>query len=812
MQSAAISSVETQVKTIKEMMFSENIDPYQFVSPSAYDTAWLAIIPDSHHQNMKPMFQNCLNWVLNNQKQQGFWGECDSHGMPSIECLIATLACIIALKKWDVGSEMIDKGMDFVHSNSEKFLSEIKDNCPRTLAIVLPAMFELSKKVGLKIELEEIAIADIFCQRQRILDTEQAVDDYNYPPLLSFLEALPSEYEIDEEDITKNLSGDGSLFHSPSATSFAFMATGNKHCLIPTMYPMDEELIKLCVINHLHRLGLAEYFVTETERVLEQVYKNYKNHESWAKPSNLVSAQLLKDSLAFRLLRMHGYNVLPWSMRWSICDEKIKALVQNNLEFFCSVMLNIYRATDLMFSGEYELQESRSFSRNLLEKSILTGAADQNSFRKLIEHELSLPWMARLDHLDHRLWIEANENNALWKGKVFFQRLSSHYNDKLIHLAMQNYEFKQSIYKDELEELRRWSKDLGLTHMGFGREKTTYCYFAAAAACTSLPYDSDVRKMVAKSAIIVTVADDFFDMKGSLSDLNCLTEAVQRWDDKRLSGLSKKIFNALDNIVQEMSMKYYKQHGSDITNNLRDIWYETFDSWMTESNWSRSEYIPSIDEYLQTGMISIAAHTIVLPPSCFLTPSLPESKLRPFQYENITKLLMVIARLLNDMQSYQKEKCEGKINSILLCLQNNPEADMEGTIEYVKEIVEKKKMEFIEQVLMDGFNDLPKACRQFHLSCLKTFQMFFHSSNRFDSNTEMIEDINKAIYKPLSLPSQPTKKCCPTINCHFGGPFLKYNYVRITSVPRQLSGINNASRNGFWNMAISPPKFSFGFI
>lgn len=74
----------------------------------------------------------------------------------------------------------------------------------------------------------------------------------------------------------------------------------------------------------------------------------------------------------------------------------------------------------------------------------------------------------------------------------------------------------------------RWSKDLGLTHMGFGREKTTYCYFAAAAACTSLPYDSDVRKMVAKSAIIVTVADDFFDMKGSLSDLNCLTEAVQR--------------------------------------------------------------------------------------------------------------------------------------------------------------------------------------------------------------------------------------------------------------------------------------------
>lgn len=64
--------------------------------------------------------------------------------------------------------------------------------------------------------------------------------------------------------------------------------------------------------------------------------------------------------------------------------------------------------------------------------------------------------------------------------------------------------------------------------MGFGREKTTYCYFAVAASC-NLPYDSDIRMIVAKSAIIITVADDFFDTKGSLSELRCLTDAVQRY-------------------------------------------------------------------------------------------------------------------------------------------------------------------------------------------------------------------------------------------------------------------------------------------
>jgi geranyllinalool synthase len=63
--------------------------------------------------------------------------------------------------------------------------------------------------------------------------------------------------------------------------------------------------------------------------------------------------------------------------------------------------------------------------------------------------------------------------------------------------------------------------------MGFGREKTAYCYFAVAAS-TSLPQDSEIRMMVAKSAIVIAVADDFYDMEGSLDDLEKITDAVQR--------------------------------------------------------------------------------------------------------------------------------------------------------------------------------------------------------------------------------------------------------------------------------------------
>jgi len=36
---------------------------------------------------------------------------------------------------------------------------------------------------------------------------------------------------------------------------------------------MDEELIKLCMVNQLQRLGLAEHFVEEIDEILAKVYR-----------------------------------------------------------------------------------------------------------------------------------------------------------------------------------------------------------------------------------------------------------------------------------------------------------------------------------------------------------------------------------------------------------------------------------------------------------------------------------------------------------------------------------------------------------
>ena len=40
-------------------------------------------------------------------------------------------------------------------------------------------------------------------------------------------------------------------------------------------------------------------------------------------------------------------------------------------------MLNVHRATDLTFSGESDLQDARSFSKKLLEKTTSIGTRNQ---------------------------------------------------------------------------------------------------------------------------------------------------------------------------------------------------------------------------------------------------------------------------------------------------------------------------------------------------------------------------------------------------------------------------------------------------
>src|SRR6185503_9403068 len=79
------------------------------VPPSSYDTAWVSMVPlRGPHQS--PCFPQCVEWILQNQQDDGSWGVNQFDSSVNKDVLFSTLACVLALKRWNVGRENIWRG------------------------------------------------------------------------------------------------------------------------------------------------------------------------------------------------------------------------------------------------------------------------------------------------------------------------------------------------------------------------------------------------------------------------------------------------------------------------------------------------------------------------------------------------------------------------------------------------------------------------------------------------------------------------------------------------------------------------------
>jgi ent-kaurene synthase len=81
------------------------------LSPSSYDTAWVAMVPLPGSPGA-PCFPQCVEWILLNQQDDGSWGINDFGSSANKDILMSTLACVLALKKWKVGHEHMRRGID----------------------------------------------------------------------------------------------------------------------------------------------------------------------------------------------------------------------------------------------------------------------------------------------------------------------------------------------------------------------------------------------------------------------------------------------------------------------------------------------------------------------------------------------------------------------------------------------------------------------------------------------------------------------------------------------------------------------------
>nr|AUZ98427.1 ent-kaurene synthase isoform X1 [Trachyspermum ammi] len=319
-------------------------------------------------------------------------------------------------------------------------------------------------------------------------------------------------------------------------------------------------------------------------------------------------------------------------------------------------------------------------------------------------------------------------------------------------LAVDDFNFCQSIQQEELKLLESWVVDNSLDKLKFARQKTSYCYFSAAATLYS-PELSDARMSWAKNGILTTVVDDFFDVGGSIEELLNLIQLVEKWDVNEETECCSEhvriIFSALHHTICEIGESASNCQARHVTAHIIEIWLELLHSAFREAEWVRDSYVPKLNEYMANGLISFALGPIVLPTIYLVGPELSENIVQSGELRDLFKLLSTCGRLLNDVQSFKRESKEGKLNAVSLHMIHTDAATEDDAIKEINRTINLNRRELLRLVLQEEDSVVPRACKDLFWKMCRVLHQFYTKDDGFTSEV-MFLAVKDILYKPIT--------------------------------------------------------------
>ncbi|KAM0863699.1 hypothetical protein ACQ4PT_044421 [Festuca glaucescens] len=227
-----------------------------------------------------PCFQQCVEWILQNQQRNGSWGLNHLDSTVNKDLLSSTLACVLALKKWSVGREHIRRGLHFIGSNFTLAMDE-QTASPIGFNITFAAMVSLAIEMGLEFPVRQAHVDGILHFRD--MELERLVRDKSYgrEAYMAYVaEGLGNL--LDWNEVMKFQRKNGSLFNSPSSTAAALVYNYDDKALqylnflvsrfVPTVYPTSI-YCQLLMVDSLEKMGISQHFYNEIKGILDVTYR-----------------------------------------------------------------------------------------------------------------------------------------------------------------------------------------------------------------------------------------------------------------------------------------------------------------------------------------------------------------------------------------------------------------------------------------------------------------------------------------------------------------------------------------------------------
>ncbi|XVE98683.1 hypothetical protein REPUB_Repub03eG0128800 [Reevesia pubescens] len=264
------------------------------------------------------------------------------------------------------------------------------------------------------------------------------------------------------------------------------------------------------------------------------------------------------------------------------------------------------------------------------------------------------------------------------------------------------------------------------------------------------------KRNITKFGSLATVVDDVYDVYGSLDELDAYTNAVNRWDVKAIEELPeymKVCYLAMYNHVNEMVEDASKDHGFDILPYIKDQWVYHTRSMHVEATWYYGLYMPTLEEYLKNGCISIGI-PIGLTYAFFggLAEDSKSQHTFPLQLSDSELFYFpsLIVRLLDDVNTSKLEMEKEKTTNSIQCYMIQEGVSQEEARDHMKGLI-SGSLKKLNKCITDN-HSLPIAFANAALSMIRCVQLMYQFGDWFAIQTKANKDcVTSSLFNPIQV-------------------------------------------------------------
>ncbi|KAL9167318.1 hypothetical protein ABFS82_05G088400 [Erythranthe guttata] len=483
-------------------------------------------------------------------------------------------------------------------------------------------------------------------------------------------------------------------------------------------------------------LGLIDHFLGLKNRL-------------WKRKEEEIFTDITCCAVAFRLLRIKGFEVSS--------DELAPYAEQDhvNLETTgVSTVLELYRASHIsIHEEETTLDAINDWTSKFLKQQLRSETIFDKKLQKKVEYELK-NFHGILGRVGNRRSLDLYDVDNYQIMKTAY-RCPTIYNQDFLVFARQDFNHCQALHQKEFQQLERWYKDCGLDRLNYGRNVLHVAHFIASTVIGD-PQLVDARMSYAKHVVLVTRIDDFFDHHGSREESHKILELVKEWKEKPAVDYGSQeveiLFSAVYRTVNELAEKASVEQGRCVKHHLINLWVQILTSFVRELDTWCDDAAMTLDEYLSFAWVSIGCRICILTSIHFMGIRLSDDMILGEECTNLCIHVSTVNRLLNDLQSFQKEKEEKKLNAVSI-LNEARDKDEEMVVSEIGKLVEYNRRKLLRMVYQRG-SVLPRRCKDlFSETCKIGYYLYSSGSgDEFTSPQQMTEDMRLMIHTPLKLP------------------------------------------------------------